>query len=177
MLCRAVPCCAVPRRVVPCSAVPCCSPLCRVMSSRTMPCYGVTCHAAQCRAVSCCPVPCRVLIYCVVLCFILLYCALYDCTVPCRVEASRSVTRRVPFLCHPNCIVASCSGGSSIEADKALPHPKSPRSNTLQYFYLQYSKMRCIVKKIIFFNLKTLFGFEILSFKPLFNQFKNNNLG
>ena len=39
------------------------------------------------------------------------------------------------------------SGGSSIEADKALPHPQSPRSNTLQYFYLQYSKMRCIVKE------------------------------
>ena len=39
------------------------------------------------------------------------------------------------------------SGGSSIEADKALPHPKSPRSDTLQYFYLQYSKMRCIVKE------------------------------
>ena len=31
-----------------------------------------------------------------------------------------------------------CSGGSSIEADKALPHPQLPRSNTLQYFYLQY---------------------------------------
>ena len=45
-------------------------------------------------------------------------------------------TAKVPFH----------SGGSSIEADKALPHPQSPRSNTLQYFYLQYSKMRCIVK-------------------------------
>ena len=69
------------------------------------------------------------------------------------------------------------SGGSSIEADKALPHPQSPRSNTLQYVYLQYSKMRCIVKGNIFLNLKTFFGFEILSFRPLFNPLKNNNLG
>ena len=47
-----------------------------------------------------------------------------------------------------------CSGGSSIEADKALPHPQSPRSNTLQYFYLQYSKMRCIVKENNIFKSK-----------------------
>ena len=71
----------------------------------------------------------------------------------------------------------SPSGGSSIEEDKALPHPQSPRSNTLQYFCLQDSKMRCFVKENNIFKSENIFGFEILSFKPLFNPFKNNNLG
>ena len=54
---------------------------------------------------------------------------------------------------------AVISGGSSIEADKALPYPQSPRSNALQYFYLQYSKMRCIVKENNIFKSKGIFWF------------------
>ena len=73
--------------------------------------------------------------------------------------------------------LALASGGSSIEADKALPHPQSPRSNTLQYFYLQYSKMRCIIKENNIFKPKNIFLFRNFEFKPLFNPFKNNNLG
>ena len=60
------------------------------------------------------------------------------------------------------CIVFS--GGSSIEADKALPHPQSPRSNTLQYFYLQYSEMRCIVKENNIFKPKNIFWFRNFEF-------------
>ena len=77
-----------------------------------------------------------------------------------------------------NKILEMISGGSSIEADKALPHPQSPRSNTLHDIFT-FNVQKCGVssKKIIFLNLKTFFGFEILSFRPLFNPFKNNNLG
>ena len=57
-----------------------------------------------------------------------------------------------------------CSGGSSIEADKALPHPQSPRFNTLQYFYLQYSKMWCIVKGNNIFKSKNIFWFRNFEF-------------
>ena len=56
------------------------------------------------------------------------------------------------------------SGGSSIEADKALPHPQSPRSNTLQYFYHQYSKMRCIVKENNILKSKHIFLFRNFEF-------------
>ena len=56
------------------------------------------------------------------------------------------------------------SGGSSIEADKALPHPQSPRSNTLQYFYLQCSKMRCIVKENNIFKSKNISWFRNFEF-------------
>ena len=66
-----------------------------------------------------------------------------------------------PFNLSP---VKNCSGGSSIEADKALPHPQSPRSNTLQYFYLQYLKMRCIVKENNIFKSKNIFWFQNFEF-------------
>ena len=56
------------------------------------------------------------------------------------------------------------SGGSSIEADKALPHPQSPRSNTLQYFYLQFSKMQFIVKENNIIKSKNIFWFRNFEF-------------
>ena len=65
--------------------------------------------------------------------------------------------RRTPPRLNTAHVALSTSGGSSIEADKALPHPQSPRSNTLQYFYLQYSKMWCIVKENNIFKSKNIF--------------------
>ena len=61
------------------------------------------------------------------------------------------VTWIILFLFHNH---RATSGGSSIEADKALPYPQSPRSNTLQYFTFNIKKCGAASKKIIFLNLK-----------------------
>ena len=55
------------------------------------------------------------------------------------------------------------------------PLPRSPLTHW-NIFTFNIQKCGVSSKKIIFLNLKTFFGFEILSFKPLFNPFTNNNM-